>query len=220
MGILALERIGCMNDPYKVLGVSPGASEQEIKKAYRDLARKYHPDNYHDNPLADLAQEKMKEINEAYDAIMKNRSGGNSGYYQGSSTSGSYNSYSSGYSSGGSVYDEIRRDISSGNLDRAQQKLNNIQNRDAQWYFLMGSVNYSRGWIDEARRNFQTASSMEPHNLEYQQAVIRASRGQASPFGRSTAGNFNADQACNMCSSLMCADCCCECMGGDLIRCI
>ena len=63
-----------MKDPYEVLGVSPGASEEEIKKAYRDLARKYHPDNYQNNPLADLAQEKMKDINEAYDALTKKRS--------------------------------------------------------------------------------------------------------------------------------------------------
>ena len=63
-----------MNDPYSVLGVSRNASDDEIKKAYRDLARKYHPDNYNNNPLADLAQEKMKEINEAYDAINRERS--------------------------------------------------------------------------------------------------------------------------------------------------
>ena len=67
-----------MSDPYRVLGVSPSASDDEIKKAYRDLARKYHPDNYHDNPLADLAQEKMKEINEAYDLITKQRASGHS----------------------------------------------------------------------------------------------------------------------------------------------
>ena len=58
-----------MRDPYQVLGVSSTATDEEIKKAYRNLARKYHPDNYHDNPLADLAQERMKEINEAYEAI-------------------------------------------------------------------------------------------------------------------------------------------------------
>ncbi len=58
-----------MSDPYSVLGVSPNASDEEIKKAYREkLARKYHPDNYQNNPLADLAEEKMKEVNEAYDA--------------------------------------------------------------------------------------------------------------------------------------------------------
>jgi len=65
-----------MRDPYSVLGVSQNASDQEIKKAYRELARKYHPDNYVNTPLADLAEEKMKEVNEAYEAIQKQRSGG------------------------------------------------------------------------------------------------------------------------------------------------
>ena len=65
-----------MRDPYEVLGVSPDAGDDEIKRAYRDLARKYHPDNYQNNPLSDLAEEKMKEINEAYDAITKGRSRG------------------------------------------------------------------------------------------------------------------------------------------------
>lgn len=65
-----------MNDPYAVLGVSSSASEEEIKRAYRDLVKKYHPDNYANNPLADLAEAKMKEVNEAYDAIMKARTQG------------------------------------------------------------------------------------------------------------------------------------------------
>ena len=65
-----------MKDPYAVLGVSPNASDEEIKNAYREMARKYHPDNYADNPLSDLAGEKMKEINEAYDQIMNMRRSG------------------------------------------------------------------------------------------------------------------------------------------------
>ncbi len=78
-------------DPYKVLGISPNASDDEVKKAYRELARKYHPDNYVNNPLADLAQEKMKEINEAYDQITKQRSSGSSsGGYQSTYSSGTY----------------------------------------------------------------------------------------------------------------------------------
>ena len=67
-----------MKDPYKVLGVPPDASDDEIKKAYRALARKYHPDNYNGSDLADLAEEKMKEVNEAYDAVKKMRETGQS----------------------------------------------------------------------------------------------------------------------------------------------
>ena len=81
-----------MNDPYSVLGITPEATDEEVKQAYRALARKYHPDNYQDNPLADLAEEKMKEINEAYEAITKMRAGGG---YQASS-SGGYQSRPSG----------------------------------------------------------------------------------------------------------------------------
>ena len=83
-----------MNDPYKVLNVSPSASDEEVKKAYRDLARKYHPDNYHDNPLADLAQEKMKEINAAYEEVQKSRS--NRGD-RGAGSAASNGSYGQGY---------------------------------------------------------------------------------------------------------------------------
>ena len=68
-----------MTDPYKVLNVARNASDEEIKKAYRTLARKYHPDNYAGGDLADLASEKMKEINEAYDQIQKERAAGQSG---------------------------------------------------------------------------------------------------------------------------------------------
>ena len=68
-----------MADPYQVLGISSNATDDEVKNAYRQLARKYHPDNYVDNPLADLATEKMKEINEAYDEIQRRRRGGGQG---------------------------------------------------------------------------------------------------------------------------------------------
>lgn len=111
-----------MTDPYKVLGVSPSATDEEIKDAYRKLAKKYHPDQYGDSPLSELAGEKMKEINEAYDTIVsqrKNRGANNNGY--------GYNNYNT-YNAGGC-------------------------------------------------------------------------------------------NACDICNGLICADCCCECMGGDLIPC-
>ena len=115
-----------MKDPYSVLGVSQSASDDEIKKAYRELARKYHPDNYQNNPLADLAEEKMKEINEAYDAITKQRAGG--GGYQQQPSGGSYGGgYQTGYSSGGAgnnpTYARVRNLINAGDLAGAERLL-------------------------------------------------------------------------------------------------
>lgn len=200
-----------MKDPYEVLGVSSSASDEEIKKAYRELARKYHPDNYVNNPLADLASEKMKEINEAYNTIQKNRSGeSQSGSYQ---TSGSY-SYQQSSSYSGS-FAQIRQYISMGNIGVAEQMLRNSSVRNAEWYFLMGSVAYRKGWFDDARRNFQTACNMDPGNMEYQQALNMMNT-QRSPYVQRDTGGMST---CDCCSSMLCADCCCESMGGDLIPC-
>ena len=117
-----------MTDPYIVLGVKPDASDEEIKRAYRELARKYHPDNYQNNPLADLAEEKMKEINEAYDTITKMRSGGGAsggyqsqGAYRGSYQGGYQQQYSS--ASSGSLYNQVRQAINMGDIGRAEQLL-------------------------------------------------------------------------------------------------
>lgn len=198
-----------MKDPYEVLGVSKNASEEDVKRAYRELARKYHPDNYQDNPLSDLAQEKMKEINEAYDTIMKTRSGNSSG--------GGYNSNNYDRRSGGdgqNSYYQIRTAINSGNIESAERMLNSISSRNAEWYFLNGSVAYRRGWLDEAARNFEIASQMEPQNSEYRQALARM-RNSGMQY-RQYGGGMST---CDCCSSLVCADCCCEMMGGDLIPC-
>ena len=207
-----------MNDPYRVLGVSPSASDDEIKKAYRDLARKYHPDNYHDNPLADLAQEKMKEINEAYDTITRQRAGG--GTQSGSYNTGSWNpggSYSS--SSAGGVYTQIRSAINAGRLDEAERLLDgvDVSMRGAEWSFLMGSLYYRKGWMDEAAQFFNDAVRMDPNNPEYRQALNYMQNGGAAY--RPAGGSMTGFDGCDVCSSLLLADCCCECMGGDLIPC-
>jgi len=207
-----------MNDPYATLGVSSNATDDEVKKAYRDLARKYHPDNYHDNPLADLAQEKMKEINEAYDQVQKMRAGGGSGQTYGSyagaqSSYGSYggraNSYAGG--SGYTTYARVRQAINLGNLQVAEELLGQVANRDAEWYFLSGSVAYRKGWLDVARQNYETACRMAPNNMEYRQALSYMQNG-SNPYRSSNFGN--ALDCGDCCTSLLCADCLCNCMGG------
>ena len=195
-----------MNDPYRTLGVSPTASDDEVKKAYRDLARKYHPDNYHDNPLADLAQEKMKDINEAYDTIQKMRSGKGSGQQSGYNPGGSYG----GSYAGSSEFAQVRAALNSGNIGLAEQLLAQSSNRNAEWNFLMGSVSYSKGWFDEALRYFQTAVDMEPNNPEYNQALAYAKQGgvQYRPDGF---GMTAGPDLCRICSTLMCLNMFCRC---------
>ena len=201
-----------MKDPYEVLGVSPSATDEEIKRAYRDLARKYHPDNYADNPLADLAQEKMKDINEAYDAITRGRAGGGSarGGYQRQS-SGGYQQASYYSSENKQVYTQVRQAINRGDLGSADNLLRTIRNPDAEWYYLCGMVAYRKGWMDDAMRNFQSAYSMEPGNPEYQQA-LRNMQGGAYPYRQA---NYGSGSDCDdLCTSMLCAHCLCSCLGG------
>lgn len=208
-----------MSDPYSVLGVSSSASDEEIKKAYRELARKYHPDNYHDNPLADLAQEKMKEINEAYDTITRARASGSSGAQGSYGSYGSYggSAYGSAYAHADSTSPEfarVRSAINMGDLQTAEQILSASQNRNAEWNFLMGSVCYRKGWLDEARRYYQNAVSMDPSNMEYRQAMEYMVRGgsQYAPNGFTGMQQQGCD-ACDVCSAMLVANMCCRCMG-------
>ncbi len=200
-------------DPYKVLGVDPTASDDDVKQAYRKLARKYHPDKYADGDLKELAEEKMKEVNMAYEEIQRMRSSKGS--------QGGYNPYNNGSSGGGYNYSNIRRNINMGNIGAAEAELNSVDpgDRAAEWHYLMGSVLIKKGYDVDAQRMINTACTMDPSNSEY-----RATRDRLNMQARGYGGGYQTSNAggcsgCDVCSSLLCADCCCECMGGDLIRC-
>lgn len=204
-----------MSDPYNILGISPTASDEEVKTAYRTLAKKYHPDNYADSPIADLASEKMKEINEAYDQIMNERKHRNAGGYQQPGYTGS------GYA--GSDYVDVRNLIVSGRLADAEQILDGVppENRNAEWYFLKGTVLYKRGWLDEAYDDFARACQMNPGNAEYRAAFNQVTNQRSGMYG---GYNPNAPQAgncsgCDICTSLCIAETCCDCMGGGIGPC-
>ena len=198
-----------MNDPYSVLGVSASASDDEIKKAYRELARKYHPDNYQDNPLADLAEEKMKAINEAYESIQKmreGRQGTGTGYSGGYQTNTTYSRQDQD-----PAFARIRAWINSGNLAQAEAALDEMSNHSAEWYFLRGAVAYRKGWLDEAMQNYQRACQMDPGNMEYRQALAMMQGGgfYTGPFGQArNSGSMN-----DCCTTLICLDCMCPFCG-------
>ena len=212
-------------NPYEVLGVKEGASEEEIKAAYKELVKKYHPDKYADNPLSDLAEAKMQEINEAYNMLMKPSSTSNSGYGSGGYASqGGYAYADDSESEGSYSYEEaraadfmqIRRDIDMGRLDAAEKTLNKISPRPAEWYFLKGVLSSRKGWYDQAVSNLQTACRMAPDNQEYRRhyaSIVnqgQAYQNQAQGHGYNTMGND--DMCCQALQCYICADCCCDCI--------
>ncbi|MBQ9703539.1 MAG: DnaJ domain-containing protein [Clostridia bacterium] len=200
-----------MNDPYRVLGVSPTASNEEIKKAYRELAKKYHPDNYADSPIADIAEDKMKEINDAYDEILKIRAGrGESTNYSSSGYEQNNGSYST--STNDPYYYEVRKNINNGKIRDAEAFLNSVpsEKRNAEWCFLMACVLTKKGYYFDALRMADTACNMAPDNREFaalRDNLRRQSQGYAQQNQQRNAGGCNM---CDICSLLICLDCLCR----------
>lgn len=213
-----------MNNPYEVLGIKEGASEDEIKKAYRDQVKKYHPDQYQDNPLSKLAEEKLREVNEAYDYLVKNGSGrrdntaGNRS--SGWNNAAGNNNSSWNNASDGDFFQRVRSSINGGNITYAEEMLNGYSNKNAQWYYLKGLIFTRKGWYDEAQSHIQTAVNMEPNNFEYRNALSRMGNSNNAYKGNAYNRGYNrGPDLCTMCQCLWCSDCCCECGGGDLIGC-
>ena len=205
-----------MTDPYKILGVTPSSSDEEVKAAYRELAKKYHPDNYNNSPLSDLASDKMKETNEAYDQIMDARRG----------APGQSGQPGRAYSQPSSQFSDIRHLINHNRITDAEELLDGVPeaSRDGEWYFLKGSVFYTRGWLDEAFHYFTQAATRNPDNPEYRAALNQMAWQRTN--GANPRGGYGESPRvgacctpCDVCNGLICADCCCECMGGDLINC-
>ncbi len=195
-----------MKNPYEILGVPNSATDEQIRAAYKELAKKYHPDKYVNNPLADLAAEKMQDINWAYNKLIKNRSS----YAKGKQN----NSYAN--------FNQVRSLINENRLDEAQNALNSMNVRNAEWHYLMGVVMQRKGWHDMAYQHFTMACGSDPYNEEYKNAKsamdARMNNYRTQSYNQ---GYYNDGGCgtCEMCQTLLCADCCCECMGGDLIPC-
>lgn len=195
-----------MKDPYKILGVNHNATEDEIKDAYKELVKKYHPDKYVDNPLADLASEKMQDINWAYNELTKSRSS-----YSNSSQNDRF-----------ANFNQVRMLINQNRINEAQNALNAMAVRNAEWHYLMGVVMQRKGWNDMAYQHFTSACSADPYNQEYASAKANMDARRTNYMNTGYSQGYPQGGGCNtcdMCQGLICADCCCECMGGDLISC-
>lgn len=232
-----------MQDPYRVLGVSQTASEDEIKKAYRNLAKKYHPDVNNGSPEAEA---RMKEVNEAYSLVMKmKREGasgtsqnaygggyGNAGYGQNYGGYGSYGGYGgyggsyggySGQQSRSQTSDPLlaaaRNYVRSGHYSEAMNVLQNISERSAEWYYLSGEANLGLGNRVAALNYARQAVNMDPNNFEYRSLLSRL-EGRSANY-QQTGSPFNAQQficrnPLGMCClmSLLCNCCSGSCCGG------
>ena len=208
-------------NPYEVLGIKPGASQDEIKSAYRKLVKQYHPDQFRDNPLQELAQEKLAKINEAYN-MLTNGNGGNSNSYSNNSYSNSYSNNSRSYSNNsynyGADLSQARMCIQRRDIRGAEAILSRIADRNAEWYYLNGIVHMNKGWYDSALQNISTAANMDPNNFEYRQTLNQL-QSRTRSYGNPYRTTRNTANACDCCMDLWCLDTMCECMGGDLIGC-
>lgn len=204
-----------MKDPYQILGVPRCATDDEIKKAYRDLAKKYHPDNYAGSSQAQGSEEMMKEINEAYDTIQKER--------QQQKENGAYSSYNTYTSAGTTSFYEVRTLINNGRYSEAEIIIDSTPaaDRGAEWNYLKGCLLTHRGCYYDAARYIEIACYLDPSNAEYREAKNRMNS-RAGSYGsayRAQNGTGGDCDICGVCSTLICCDTCCECFGGDLIRC-
>lgn len=207
-----------MTDPWKVLGVKNSSSPEEVKKAYYGLVKKYHPDRFQDAAAKELANEKLKEINQAYESIT---SGNARSQGQAGSAGSSYNDYTA---SGSLTFQQVRVHLQARRVDEAERILDQMADRPAEWHFLRGVCYQFRGWYAMARENIAQAVNLEPANAEYRAALNQvdgsgpAYQQNTTPFGRSR-GMGGGPSTCDMCSCMLCSDCCCESMGGDCIPC-
>lgn len=212
-----------MFDPYSVLGVSRDASDEEIKKAYRRLSRKYHPDANINNPNKAQAEEKFKEVQQAYDQIMKEREYGSSSYggYNGGGFGGFGGQSAAGYQDEESIRRQAASNyIQSGHYQEAMNVLSSLKQRNGQWYYLSSIANMGLGNNMNALSDIREAVRLEPDNMQYKMMLQRMESGgtwyqeQQNPFGGMPADGDNfcmklclANMACSICcpgSGILC----------------
>ena len=210
-------------DPYLILGVAKDATQEEIRAAYERLREEYQSQLFEEGEVGNTAAKKLDELERAYHQCLEDKA--NDFHFT---------------EEGASGWGEIEEMIKDGNLEGAQSKLDNIEMRDGYWHYLQAIIYHKRGWNVESKKQLDISLTLDEDNEKYKQARERLNKvlsganaeGASSANGSAAEGRAgysrpdqearraaNDEACCNTCSTLICCDCCCECMGGDLIPC-
>ncbi len=218
------------SDPYSVLGVKRTASDEEIKKAYRSLSRKYHPDANINNPNKEAAEAKFKEVQQAYQTIMDERENGGAGNGYGNTYGGfggfGYDTYTRGgrkteYEDDDSRYMKaVVNYINNGSFSEALNLLNSIKKRDGMWYYYSAVANFGAGNNITAMEHINTALQYEPNNMSYMQLKRQIESGESWYAGRAGKYGFPGENGAGSCSKLCTYYLICSlCSGGGRFFC-
>lgn len=213
------------NNPFVILGVSENASQQEILDAYKKKRSELQEHLFDAGEAGDNAARKITELDDAYQSAMEIAMDRATVTGEGEST-----------------FEAVKQAIRNKNPEDAQKALDDISNRSAEWHYYQSVVFYEKNWLNDSKKQLEIALAMDPGNEKYSRALenlkkkIDGSRpydkegandiyhqstqqGGSGRTYRQRQGGDVADGLCAACQALWCADCCCECMGGDLIRC-
>ena len=216
-----------MMDPYSVLGVVPTATDDEVKKAYRTLCRKYHPDANINNPNKEQLEEKFKNVQTAYEDIMNQRKHKTSSFYSYSGYNSSASSYA-GQSDDERYFSEAVKYFNMGAYRQAIILLNNVKNRNAEWYYVSAIANLGTNNRETALEHAKKAVSMEPSNAKYKQLLSQLENSgtfyntpygsggsYSSPYGnyqqRQRSYGYETSSGSDWCLKMCCLNIFCNC---------
>ncbi len=199
-----------MGNPYDVLGIKPGATDEEIKKAYRALSRKYHPDANVNNPNREQAEERFKEIQQAYNQIMQEKQQGSSFTGYGSARYGGFGRQTQETPKMQAVANYLANRY----YQEALNVLNSMSERGARWYYYSAVANAGLGNNMTARECAEQAVQLEPSNIEYRQLMQQLNFGGSWYSSMGTSYGRPYESFNRFCMSMVMMNMCCTCCCG------
>lgn len=209
-------------NPFVILGVDKNATQSEILEAYKQKRAYYQAHIFDEGESGSQAASMLNQLENAYQQAMEMAA-------ESATVTGE----------GESAYEQVKQAIRAKDIENAQRLLDDMSYRGAEWHYYQSVVFYEKNWLNDTKKQLEIALQMNPQNAKYQRALdnLKKKIDGSRPYDKEgSQGVYNADSAqtertysqrdgavadgiCTACQALWCADCCCECMGGDLIRC-